>query len=603
MGATIPFAMLAIRNTVPHESQRSFSYLYLANVLGAVLGATVPPLLVEAYGFHGTLKIGSVLNVGLAALAVALALRAVPGGTTAVEATLKASPPSELPAGGKTLLVLLFGTGCTSLGVEVVWVRQFTPYLGTVVYAFASILGTYLISTFIGSQIYRRWSRHHAPPGPLIWAVLGCSTLFAALSASPQFHLSDLLRLSLGIAPFSGILGFVTPMLVDRWSRGDPERAGVAYAVNVVGCIVGPLLSGFLLLPWLGERWVLLVFALPWLVTGMVPGWLPRLGADGGKAVRMRIASCAVAALTFMVLFLSKGYEDKLAQHQVLRDHTATIIAAGSGMDKQLLVNGYGITSLTPITKMMAHLPLAFLSHTPQSALVVCFGMGTTYRSLLSWNIPTTAVELVPSVPRMFWYFHADAQELLQSPLSHVVIDDGRDYLERTGQAFDVITIDPPPPVEAAGSSLLYSKEFYATIKRRLRPGGILQQWLPNADEVIQAAVARALAESFPYVRVFGPVQGRGLHFLASNQPLPTRSAEGLAGRMPAAAARDLVEWGPQATPAANFVIVLSHELPISSVMARAPDAPALQDDRPTNEYYLLRRRVMPQMRRYQAWF
>ena len=45
-----------------------------------------------------------------------------------------------------------------------------------------------------------------------------------------------------------------------------------------------------------------------------------------------------------------------------------------------------------------------------------------------------------------------------------------------------MITTDPPPPVEAAASSLLYSKEFYAIVKPRLREGGILQEWFPGAD-------------------------------------------------------------------------------------------------------------------------
>jgi hypothetical protein len=58
----------------------------------------------------------------------------------------------------------------------------------------------------------------------------------------------------------------------------------------------------------------------------------------------------------------------------------------------------------------------------------------------------------------------------MQSPLSHVVIDDGRRDLERSRQQFDVITIDPPPPLEAAASSLLYSEEFYRVAGRRLRP-------------------------------------------------------------------------------------------------------------------------------------
>src|SRR5262249_27079695 len=213
-----------------------------------------------------------------------------------------------------------------------------------------------------------------------------------------------------------------------------------------------------------------------------------------------------------------------LQDQRVLRDSTANVIASGSGMDKELLVNGFGMTSLTTITKIMAHLPLAFLERAPKNALVICFGMGTTFRSLRSWGIPVTAVELVPSVPRMFSYYHADANTILASPLSHVVIDDGRRYLERTSEQYDVITIDPPPPLAAATSSLLYSKDFYAVARRRLHAGGILQQWLPtdsDEDAVDVAAVARSIRDSFPYVRAFS--DDFGIHFLGSNHPLPLR--------------------------------------------------------------------------------
>jgi len=41
MGATIPLGMFAIRRDRRLESQRSFSFLYLANVLGAVAGSFV----------------------------------------------------------------------------------------------------------------------------------------------------------------------------------------------------------------------------------------------------------------------------------------------------------------------------------------------------------------------------------------------------------------------------------------------------------------------------------------------------------------------------------------------------------------------------------
>ena len=234
MGATIPVGMLAIKNDFRRESPRSFSFLYLSNVLGAVAGATVPLLFIELLGFRGTLKIGAALNVLIALSAMALTLR-----RQAAEAPVKfaedspvTAVPSWLSRSRKPLL-LLFATGFTSMGMEVVWIRQFTPYLGTMVYAFAAILACYLAATFLGSRIYRLWSRKYEREAILMWALLGVSAFLPVLATNPDFNFSKLLRLAVGIIPFSFLLGFVTPMLVDRWSGGDPDRAGRAYAINI----------------------------------------------------------------------------------------------------------------------------------------------------------------------------------------------------------------------------------------------------------------------------------------------------------------------------------------------------------------------------------
>ena len=596
MGATIPLGMQAIRSGVERESPRAFSYLYLANVLGAVAGATVPLLVIEVYGFHGALRLGAILNGLLFVSAMLLSFRSRVAPPTRSPDVLSAvlSPGAEIDA-KFTLLFLLFTTGLTSMGMEMVWIRELTPYLGTVVYAFASILGTYLLFTFLGSLSYRRWSLRHAQEQGVVWMWLGLAALLPLLTASPKIRLWQGVRLIFGIGPFSAILGFVTPMLVDRWSRGDPDRAGKAYAVNTAGCILGPLLSGFLLLPWLSERWVLSVLAFPWLAMGIKQSQTV-ISHDGRHRARAKV--WAAGALALLLLVFGRDFESRFHHPEVRRDHTATLIASGEGMNRHLFVNGIGITVLTPATKMMAHLPLAFLDRPPQNSLVVCFGMGTTYRALLSWNIPATAAELVPSVPKLFWYFHSDAPQLLRSPLSHIVIDDGRRYLERTKQQYDVITIDPPPPVEAAGSSLLYSKEFYETLKPHLRYGGILHQWLPSGDAVDDAAVTRALQESFPFVRAFyeHPKERWGVHFLASLQPLRNWSAAELAQHTPEAAARDLLEWGPETDAEHQFGALLRNEISLSQMIAEAPAAPALQDDRPVNEYYLLRREILPRL-------
>lgn len=157
MGATFPLVMFAIKKLNAPDTQRSFSYLYLANVLGAVLGATVPLLLIEALGFRGTLRVGAVLNLLLASSAVALTLRASHDRLGATPSLDQEPPPqsSTRTRPDAQLLWLLFGTGLTSMGAEVVWIRLYTPSLGTV-YAFAAILALYLAATYLGSWIYRR---------------------------------------------------------------------------------------------------------------------------------------------------------------------------------------------------------------------------------------------------------------------------------------------------------------------------------------------------------------------------------------------------------------------------------------------------------------
>lgn len=583
MGATIPVGMLAIQRMFPNESSRSFSYLYMANVAGAVIGTAVPLLLIELLGFHGTLKVGAACNLLIAVLALALSKRAQRKDVGKAE---QAPIAPATPTGGGSLLALLFATGLTSMGMEVVWVRLFTPYLGTVVYAFASILAVYLAATFAGSRIYRGWSNRHNKESRLLWTLLALFGLFPLLAASPNIILYDKWRLLLGVAPFTLLLGFLTPMLVDRWAGGNPAEAGKAYAVNVLGCILGPLVAGFVLLPRISERWSLVLLALPWLMVGVRPMF--RSVPASGLA---RAAAYALLPLTLGMFLVGRDYEKVFGKSsRVLRDSTATVIATGSGMQKLLLVNGYGMTVLTPVTKMMAHLPLAFLDRPPQDALVICFGMGTTFRSLHTWGIPVTAVELVPSVPRLFGYFHSDAAAVMNSPLSHVVIDDGRRYLERTTKQYDVITIDPPPPVEAAGSSLLYSEDFYSVVKQHLRPGGILQQWLPYADKQDLAAVTLALHKSFPYLRLFTWGGNEGVHYLASDRPLPNRTAAELVQRLPEISAADLIEWGPERSAEAQFARLLRNEMPIDRLISLSPATPALSDDRPINEYYVLRR-------------
>lgn len=582
MGATIPLAMFAIRRDARYKADRSFSFLYLSNVLGAVAGAVFPLLLIELYGFRATLRIGGVVNFLIFASALLLTLASRERITAT--APLRNDKPEASFGNGVPALLLLFTTGLATMGMEVIWIRLFTPYVGPLVYSFAKILAAYLLATFAGSQIYRWWGLGHSREDRLLWVSLAFFGLLPLLTSDARLPLNQNLRVFLGVGPFAAVIGFLTPMLVDRWSVGDPDRAGRAYAINVVGCILGPLLSGFLLLPVFGEHKSMLLLTLPWFA----------MAISQSVPVQRRVWRTAVATSLVLaalaVFFFTKDYESQFGNRVVLRDSTATVVATGAGMRKRLMINGITTTFLTPITKMMTHFTLASLSEPPRNVLIICFGMGTSFKSAMAWGVPTTVVELVPSVPKLFTYYHPDAAAALNSPLARVVIDDGRRYLERSDEKYDAIIIDPPPPVGAAGSSLLYSRDFYEVAKQHLRAGGILQQWLPgDAHNVEQASVARALTESFAYVRAYSSVTKWGTHYFASMYPIPERTAEDLVASMPADAVADMMEWGPAGTPVDQFRLMLSREVSLSQKVALEPAVPALEDDRPINEYYQLR--------------
>src|SRR5206468_7634363 len=192
MGATFPLAMAAIGN-VRADGRRSFSYLYFANVLGAASGTVVSAfVLIDTLGFRGTLRAAASLNALLAVSAFSLsfaATRRQPSrdGTRSAPSPRGPGVVRSRPA----TLGLLFATGLTSMAMEVVWIRQFTPYLGTVVYAFATILAVYLAATSLGSSAYRVWSRSHGPDDasafqPWVWTVVGLAGLILLLAADPR---------------------------------------------------------------------------------------------------------------------------------------------------------------------------------------------------------------------------------------------------------------------------------------------------------------------------------------------------------------------------------------------------------------------------------
>jgi spermidine synthase len=597
MGATFPLMMAFVREQDP-ASTESFSFLYVANVLGAMAGTVLSAVvLVELLGFRHTLWIAAAGNFSVAVIAGLLALsRGQLRSDNEIGVSSFVQPVFAKGRSDRFVLPLLFLTGFAALGMEVMWARAFTPVLKTQVYSFALVVFAYLGATFVGSYIYRHDLRKSSVRSvavllsivsvavfvPIVFNDLRLfiSSSYAMASWSPVVVL-------LSICPFCAALGYLTPKLIDSYALGDPRQAGRAYAVNVLGCILGPLFASYLLLPWVGERIGLVVLGAPFLLLFMmimksVPIWYRCVSGTIATTLLIWSLLCSVD----FARFVSRNFKNT----EIRRDYAASVVSSGSGFGKRLFINGVSMTSLLPATKFMAHLPLALHNGKPNSVLIICFGMGTTYKSALSWDVQTIAVELIPSVKDAFGFYHADATQILTNPMGRIIIDDGRRYLNRTREKFDIIVIDPPPPVEAAGSSLLYSEEFYELAKAHLNQDGILATWVPHGPPSDSGeAILRSLVNSFSFVRCFVSVDNMGIHMLASQQPIANISPKEIASRTPAAAAIDLLEWDGSETLVGYIQQALVNEIPLESALSSHAQI-RITDDRPYNEYFLLRK-------------
>ena len=191
MGATFPLMMAYVRER-DCKNTASFSFLYLANVLGAMSGTLLTAVvLVELLGFRHTLWVAAAGNFTIALISGWLGWKQ-PGPVAA--ALTEAEPAAgsgnlSLPGNARRRLIkwILFSTGFAAMAMEVVWTRAFTPVLKTQVYSFAMIVFTYLGATFLGSWRYRRDLRRNCTnsTGKLISA-LAMTVFLPVLANDPQ---------------------------------------------------------------------------------------------------------------------------------------------------------------------------------------------------------------------------------------------------------------------------------------------------------------------------------------------------------------------------------------------------------------------------------
>ncbi|MHC4417077.1 MAG: spermidine synthase, partial [Planctomycetota bacterium] len=96
-------------------------------------------------------------------------------------------------------------------------------------------------------------------------------------------------------------------------------------------------------------------------------------------------------------------------------------------------------------------------------------------------DLNITSVELVPEVYKCFKYYHDEAERLLSRENLNLIAEDGRNFLLLSSDKYDVITVDPSPPIHSAGTVNLYTREFFSLCKNHMTPDGVMCLWFPGS--------------------------------------------------------------------------------------------------------------------------
>jgi spermidine synthase len=562
MGASLPAIVGWIKSTPRGVSW--WGMLYGVNTAGAVFGCLLAGFyLLRIFDMAVATYWAVAINLGVALFSYLLSGR-TPAEFTAPDVPGEPTPaPEPSTESNWPVYVTTAISGACALGAEIVWTRLMGMLLGSTVYVFSIILAVFLIGLAVGSTAGSWISRVTRPRLALGW----CQVLLAGaiawsafmiadslpywpinplLSVSPWFTFQlDMARVLWAILPPTLLWGASFPLALAAIAgpgKDSGHVVGSVYAANTFGAIIGALGVSLILVPAIGtqdsQRLLLLLSAASALFV-LVPYISEK------KAM---MSALLLGASMFASIMLAKDLDPipgKLIAYGrriAISANNSKILYTKEGRNSSVAitqwndgavevdVNGHVEATTEPydmkLQRMVGHLP-GILHPDPKSVLGIGFGAGVSAGTFTRYPgiEKITVCEIEPIIPPTSTrYFAKQDYDVLHNPKTHIVFDDARHYLLTTTEKFDIIASDPLD-VFVKGTAAIYSLEYFESVKRHLKPGGMFTLYVPlyESDERTVRSELATFFEAFPYATVWAnTIDGRGydMVFMGQLEPL-----------------------------------------------------------------------------------
>jgi len=428
--------------------------------------------------------------------------------------------PARSQEGPAILELIVFISGGVLLALEIVASRVVAPYFGNSVYVWGSLIGVFLaalsLGYFLGGRIATRWPSW----GPFLAFVLAAGACIYPIPHVASGVLGAIADRDYGprANPLIGatvlfflpsvLLGTISPYAVRLRARsveGIGNVAGALYALSTLGSIVGTLLAAFVLISSLGVHAIIQIL-------GATEMGLAVLGFLWMRRMRGAAAAAAVIAI---VLAAGTSVPPDGPGVVYARDTVYHRISVTDDGDyRYLRLDQYwqsGRDLAAPLRTVFPYtdyLHLAALFAPPlRHVLFVGLGGGTA-QSRFFHDYPDAQIDVVEIDPAVVdtarRYF-----ALPSSPRLAVHVQDGRLWIRRTPERYDLIVLDAylidTIPFHLA------TREFYENAAAHLTPGGVVESNVIGATLGPESRLFRAFYKTFrsvfPAVYVF-PVDG-----------------------------------------------------------------------------------------------
>lgn len=579
MGGTLPVLARFYADKADRVGS-DVGFLYATNTFGAVLGAFLAGFLFIPFaGVLGALYIAVAINIliGIVLWVTCLDKKRLSESFIDLWHSLLEKSESALTSekinGNQKIILLAFAlSGFAALGYEVLWTRVLSLIIGSSVYAFTTMVVTFLAGIALGSFIMSRMLSKIKGREYLFFAIIQSAIvvsiylaiflagklpllLFSLVQLVPKSFIGiEIIQFSMASAvmlPSTILIGLIFPLVVKMYTKsieGLGSTIGKLYASNTIGTIVGAFTAGFIFIPLFGSETSFKVFALVNMLLAVV-FFIGFSELEKSRARTFSVGLILISTLLFIItpvwnpLLLNSNFPNMLRvvveKPDVLKNYLKSeVVGTWEDISGNVLVYGRDDGSLNinvsghaeggtysgdmPVQVELAAIP-SILHPAPEKVLLVGLGAGITLGALegMEGVEEVDLVEISTGVIEANSLFNKYNNNALDDNRLNVVVDDARHFINSTDKKYDLI-ISGPSYSWVSGAANLFTKEYFELARDHTAENGLVAFWfhLYNSTPSDVKIMVATLKSVFPSVTLWLSSSGNELVVLGAKSSL-----------------------------------------------------------------------------------